>query len=196
METPLDHPVWHALTGRHAPFAVACGQARHYIREIAPFSGIAEPSATAYADLAVDLAPGTEARLFSARDYPPPAGWETISARPIVQMTFARPNVAGSEEFDARIGVLGLPDVPDMLALVDAAKPGPFGARTVELGTYVGVRDNRTSRLIAMGGERFRVAGYVELGDVIFDKPTHQVRRCRAFFPKHISPMSGRPSRG
>jgi hypothetical protein len=46
-----------------------------------------------------------------------------------------------------------------MLALVDVAKPGPFGSRTVELGTYVGVRHARTGQLMAMGGERLRIDG-------------------------------------
>jgi predicted GNAT family acetyltransferase len=30
---PLDNPVWHALIGPHARFAIGIGQARHYPRE-------------------------------------------------------------------------------------------------------------------------------------------------------------------
>jgi ribosomal protein S18 acetylase RimI-like enzyme len=62
--------------------------------------------------------------------------------------------------------MLGPTDVPEMLALVDAAKPGPFASGTIDLGAYVGVRDARTGQLIAMGGERFRIDGYVELSAI------------------------------
>ena len=44
-----------------------------------------------------------------------------------------------------------------MLALVERTKPGPFLARTIELGTYLGVR--RDGALIAMAGERLHPPG-------------------------------------
>ncbi|WP_050783594.1 GNAT family N-acetyltransferase [Methylobacterium nodulans] len=58
------------------------------------------------------------------------------------------------------------PDEGDILALVEAARPGPFARRTPVLGRYVGVRDARTGRLVAMGGERFRLDGHVELSAI------------------------------
>src|SRR5438309_7756693 len=48
----LDNPIWHALGGPHCRHALGRGLARHYPRDIAPFSAIAEASAAAYADLA------------------------------------------------------------------------------------------------------------------------------------------------
>src|SRR5665213_3171457 len=66
----LDNPVWHALTGPHCVNAIGHGAARHYPRDMAPFSAITEPSPEAYADLAVDLPPGTEARLFRPSEEP------------------------------------------------------------------------------------------------------------------------------
>jgi predicted GNAT family acetyltransferase len=51
-----------------------------------------------------------------------------------------------------------------MLSLADAARPGPFGPRTSSLGVYLGVR--RAGKLIAMGGERFRPPGFVELSGI------------------------------
>jgi len=64
MMEPLDNPVWHALIGPHARFAQGQGFARHYPRDMAPFSGIVTASPAAYADLAVGLPSGNEARLF------------------------------------------------------------------------------------------------------------------------------------
>jgi len=162
---PLDNPVWHALGGPHAHFALGRGAARHYPRDVAPFSAIAEPTAAAYADLAADLPVGLEARLFRPQEEPTPQGWEAMSARPIMQMVceHARPAPVGAE---ASVFPLGRYDVAEMLALVDSARPGPFGPRTIELGSYVGVWHAVTGRLVAMGGERFCLPSHVELSAI------------------------------
>jgi ribosomal protein S18 acetylase RimI-like enzyme len=160
MEHVLDNPVWHALIGPQAALATGRGMARHYPREAAPFSAIAEAGDAAYADLAGDLAPGLEARLFRPDDEPAPMGWETISARPILQMVAE--DIAAPPH--AEIVPLGPDDVQDMLDLAEAAKPGPFGPRTPQLGRYIGHRAG--GRLLAMGGERFRPPGFVELSAI------------------------------
>jgi ribosomal protein S18 acetylase RimI-like enzyme len=59
---------------------------------------------------------------------------------------------------------LGAGDVADMLALVAEARPGPFLARTIEFGGYVGIR--RQGQLVAMAGERLRPAGWAEVSAV------------------------------
>jgi GNAT superfamily N-acetyltransferase len=162
----LDNPVWYALIGPHALFATGVGQARHYPRDAAPFSAIAEPSPAAYADLATDLLAGVEARLFRPGEEPTPDGWETISARPIIQMVFDRSTAPLVDRGATEVYGLAASDVPQMLALADMAKPGPFGARTITLGNYVGVVDQETGRLVAMGGERFRLPSCVELSGI------------------------------
>ena len=40
MSEELDNPVWHALTGRQAHVALGHGRARHFPRDMAPFSAI------------------------------------------------------------------------------------------------------------------------------------------------------------
>jgi len=164
MQHTLDNPVWHALTEPQADLAIGHGLARRYPRDIAPFSAVAEPSAAAYADLGVDLPHGVEARLFRPQDEPAPQGWETVSARPIVQMVAEKFAAFPSATSQTEFVTLGRDDAADMLALADAAKPGPFGPRTSSLGVYLGVR--RAGQLIAMGGERFRLPGFVELSGI------------------------------
>jgi ribosomal protein S18 acetylase RimI-like enzyme len=159
----LDNPIWHALTGPHAKFATGRGLARHYPRDMAAFSAILEPTDTAYADLAVDLPACVEARLFRPIDEPTPKGWETLSARPVVQMVADRvvvPTTALKSDPDT----LTANDTARMLELVELAKPGPFGPRTPSLGHYAGYRDG--GRLLAMGGERFHLPGFVELSAI------------------------------
>lgn len=65
---------------------------------------------------------------------------------------------------DPDVVELGAADVPEMLALADATRPGPFWRRTHELGRYVGVRDG--GRLVAMVGERLRPPGWTEISGV------------------------------
>jgi predicted GNAT family acetyltransferase len=50
---------------------------------------------------------------------------------------------------------------------VERTKPGPFLARTIELGSYFGIR--RDSVLIAMAGERLRPPGWTEISAVCTD---------------------------
>ena len=160
MEHVLDNPVWHALVGPHCAHAVGRGSARHYLRDMAPFSAILEPSDSAYADLAVDLPPSMEVRLFRPHEEPLPAGWQQLDCFPMLQMCASMMPRQLSE-----VGtLLSEADSRAMVDLVAIAKPGPFGPRTPLLGRYLGVRDG--DRLLAMAGERMRLPGYVELSAI------------------------------
>ena len=59
---------------------------------------------------------------------------------------------------------LGPGDVPEILDLIARTEPGPFLPRTVELGTYLGIRQD--GRLVAMAGERLRPPGWTEISAV------------------------------
>lgn len=63
--------------------------------------------------------------------------------------------------------MLGADDVPEMLDLVARTEPGPFRPRTIELGTYVGIRDQ--GNLVAMAGERLRLPSWTEISAVCTD---------------------------
>jgi ribosomal protein S18 acetylase RimI-like enzyme len=156
----LDNPVWHALVGPHRHLAVGHGAARHYPRDVSPFSAIEVATANAYQDLAADLGAGTEARLFRPSIEPLPEHWDEVARFPIVQMR--------AEQTDARLdralSPLSMSDAAAMLELVAATQPGPFGPRTAMLGRYLGVW--RNGRLVAMAGERMRLPGHVELSAI------------------------------
>ena len=131
----LDNPVWHALTGPHRAHAFGRGAARHYPRDIAPFSAIAEPSEQAYADLAADLPANAEARLFRPLVEPLPDGWEELDRFPMLQMVAS----GGSCGSDSTASLLSMADIAAMMDLVAATKPGPFGPRTPLVGRYLGI---------------------------------------------------------
>ena len=156
----LDNPVWHTLTGPHRAHALGRGAARHYPRDIAPFSAIAEPSEQVYADLAADLPANTEARLFRPSVEPLPDGWEELDRFPLLQMVASGP----SNGAEIAASLLTVADIAAIMDLVAATEPGPFGPRTPLLGRYLGIWQD--DRLVAMAGERLRVPGHVELSAI------------------------------
>ena len=68
---------------------------------------------------------------------------------------------------------LSADDVPEMLELVARTKPGPFARRTIEMGSYIGLRE--AGRLVAMAGERFHPPGWTEISAVC-TAPEHRGR--------------------
>lgn len=166
-EEALDNPAYASLCGAHSSLGQVRGRARRYPADIAPFLGLpSPPSAQDWQDAAELVAPGT----YVAGRYPAgelPDGWRAVQAFDLVQMTEER--VTGVECAEAIS--LGTGDVPEMLELVAQTEPGPFFARTIELGDYLGVR--RGGALVAMAGERFHLDGWTEISAVC-TKPDHR----------------------
>lgn len=164
---PLDNPVRNALHGPHAHLAEHFGVIARYPEDAAPFIALPdEPSARMWRDLAAMAGPGNPVMLAMV-SIDVPDDWELEMDFPGVQMTgpeTAGPETAGPVAPDDDILVLGPDDVPEMLALVALARPGPFRSRTIELGTYRGIR--RDGALVAMAGERLRVPGWTEISAV------------------------------
>jgi ribosomal protein S18 acetylase RimI-like enzyme len=160
---PLDNPVHAALTGLQAHFAERRGAALRYQVDVSPFMALpSDPVDQDWADLAALVGPGATAALTGA-DPKPPAAWDVVWSLGGVQMV--DDGVVGAADVEAVR--LTAADVPEMLALVAQTKPGPFLTRTIELGTYLGIR--RDGRLAAMAGERMHLTGWTEISAVCTD---------------------------
>ncbi|MDG4864294.1 GNAT family N-acetyltransferase [Streptomyces sp. T-3] len=160
---PLDNPTRASLTGPHAHFAERRGRVLRYRPEVASWVAVPdEPDADDWADVAVLAGPDATV-LLAALEGEPPEGWEVTFQAPGVQ--YVGETVLGAPDEEAVR--LGAADVPEMLDLVERTRPGPFLARTVELGTYLGIR--REGKLVAMAGERLRPAGWTEISAVCTD---------------------------
>ncbi len=158
-EALLDNPAYAALCGAHARFAQVRGRARRYAVDVAPFLALpSPPSAQDWRDAADLVAPGTHAAVRCGGEVPDT--WGAPASFDLVQMIGER--IAGADCEEAV--VLGSADVPDVLELVAETEPGPFLARTIELGDYLGIR--RDGKLVAMAGERFRLDGWTEISAV------------------------------
>jgi ribosomal protein S18 acetylase RimI-like enzyme len=158
---PLDNPIWHALTTCQAKFAEISDLARRFPLDITTLAGFVEPTRESYDSLASLMGIGEDAALFLESFTAPPAGWTVIETVPLLQMVHEGCATASSA---VEVEELNIADMPQMVALAELTKPGPFGRRTRELGTYIGVR--RKGRLVAMAGERLRVPGYTEISAV------------------------------
>lgn len=121
--------------------------------------------------------------LFRGLPNTPPAGWEVVMTGEAYQMVLSSPPNPGAQlsaiddESGAAVELRSLhdSDVAQMCDLVRLTEPGPFNARTIELGGYVGVF--HADELVAMAGQRLRPPGYCEVSAVC----THPTARRRRY---------------
>jgi predicted GNAT family acetyltransferase len=161
----LENPVHAALTSRQRGIALAHGGARRYPFELGRFAGLDSPRA--FPDLLTLVEPGGTVAFATSAQLDLPGEWELLRARQIEQMVAVqRPEPPRHQPV-----VLGAGDVPEMLELAAVTDPGPFFVRTIELGLYLGIRDE--GRLVAMAGERMLLDDYTEISAVC-TAPSHQ----------------------
>ncbi|MFI5972002.1 GNAT family N-acetyltransferase [Streptomyces sp. NPDC051452] len=164
----LDNAVWAALAGPHAHLAERHGRAARYRPDTYDCAALADPAdPAAWSDLHTLVGPGNTVRIKSVRQVPD--GWEIVAAGAGVQLV----DTGLRAEADPQAVRLGLADVPEILDLVGRTRPGPFLRRTVEMGTYLGIRHG--GRLVALAGERLRLPGWTEISAVCTD-PGHRGR--------------------
>jgi hypothetical protein len=143
----LDNPAWSALNGPQADMAQRVGRAARFPAELSPFGALVDdPDESAWRDAA--RLPGAGSMVLVAPQSDPPPRWPIRARIPAIQMLAY--DLEGVP--DPAAVALGLDDVPDMLALIDRTRPGPFLHRTVEFGGYLGIRHH--GALVAMAGER------------------------------------------
>ncbi|MDV9169531.1 GNAT family N-acetyltransferase [Streptomyces sp. W16] len=164
----LDNPAWAALTGPHVHLAERVGRAARYPVDVAGFHAITDnDDPRAWADLATLVGPGSIAAVRGVSETPD--GWEIVRSGQGVQLV----DTALRAEPDPEAVRLGADDVPEILDLVARTEPGPYLPRTVEMGTYLGIRHD--GRLVALAGERLHPPGWTEISAVCTD-PDHRGR--------------------
>lgn len=158
---PLDRPVWNALTSRWRGLAEGDENALRLSPDYGPFAAMADDGAQAQAALAALIPAGGAVAMIEARTPTPPPGARVAQSGVLYQMV-ATAMAAPDPGFD--IAPLTDADGPDLLALATLTEPGPFAARTHQLGGFIGVK--RDGRLAAMTGERMRLPGFTEVSAV------------------------------
>ncbi len=176
----LANPAWYALRGPHGAFAEGGPLALRYQPDVAVFAALPdEPTPAAWQQLRDLVGPGGHA-FFPRDTLEAPEGWEIVFSLAALQMVAT----SVDSELDGEIVRLHVEDVPDMIALVRRAEPGPFEPRTIELGEYFGIRDD-DGALIAMAGERMFPSPYREISAVCTDEP-HRGKGIAARLTRHL----------
>jgi predicted GNAT family acetyltransferase len=168
----LDRPIWHALSTRLSAFAEGDGRALRFRRDVNLFAAAKDDSAESLAALTALLPSEGYVILLQAGRIVVPPGAVVAVRMPGVQMVAAQVEPLSPP---AHVVPLTEADGAEMLALATLTQPGPFLARTHELGGFWGVKEN--GKLIAMAGERFKVPGFTEVSGVC----THSDARGRGY---------------
>jgi ribosomal protein S18 acetylase RimI-like enzyme len=167
---PLDAVIWQALTSVHKGIAEGDERARRYPVAIAPFAATSDTEPASFQSLLTLVRGDDRIALFTTEEVEPPSAFSVVRRDSVDQMVLEDAGACAAQP-GASIVALGVADVPEMLALASVTQPGPFGARTIELGDYIGIR--RHGVLVAMAGERMRLDGFTEISAVCVE-PAHR----------------------
>lgn len=169
----LDRPVWSALTTRQAPLARGDARAWRFDPAFGLFAAAADETPASQAALAALIPKDAVIGLVEPGAPPVPPGCVVTSQALCVQMLAEALTPGAPPAFE--VVELGQEDAAAMLALATLTKPGPFFARTHQLGRFIGVKQDGV--LAAMAGERMRPDGFTEVSGVC----THPDHRGRGY---------------
>jgi predicted GNAT family acetyltransferase len=173
MRHPLDRAIWSALTSRQASLCLQQSGARRYAPQYALFAALDDEAPESLAGLSALIA--AHGPVAFAEIEPPPPVPATRIAQEAVLVQMICEDLAPGPAPDFRIEPLGEAEAPEMLALATLTRPGPFFARTHQLGDFIGVKHD--GRLVAMAGERMKLDGFTEVSGVC----THPDARGRGY---------------
>jgi ribosomal protein S18 acetylase RimI-like enzyme len=156
----LDNPFWHSLHGRHAALALRAGDVVRYPPEFAPFLGVANAGGDVGDALASLVASGESVYLLGVAPKMP-GGWRLEAFDDLAQMACTEPMPVpdGPEAIE-----LSEAHRDDVLALTGLVYPHYFRRRTMEMGRYFGIYQDR--RLAAIVGERLGMDTLQEISAV------------------------------
>jgi len=185
IQRELDNPFWSSLTTRHAHIAQGGTLARRYPVAISPIAGLPGVAPANVAALEALVEVGDDMGIVAPFVPTLPANWETLYESQITQMI--RADNSPLPEGAVEASILGVADVAEMLALVELTKPGPFRPRTIELGTYLGIREG--GRFVAMAGERTWVGDFREVSAICTHPDAQRRGYARALMGRVINRM-------
>jgi len=167
----LDNPAWNSLNTNHKQLGKIGEKAALYNPQISVIGAVKENSLDAYAELGALTTPGVPVAVIGFQIPSDLNGWKTLQAAETYQMVCNEPIEYTTVDYVE----LTKKDVPEMMKLVEITKPGPFSPGTIEMGHYLGIRND--GELIAMGGERMKPKDYVEISGIC----THPEHRGKGY---------------
>ena len=167
----LDNPIWHALNSHHRHLAIRGDISVRYQSDVAKAAAMPEISTAGFEDLASMVGIDDIIALIGEPLPENLAGWQVLQDSRVSQMFCEHLKTS------AQVNAVQLTgdNVPEMLDLVALAEPGPLLPRTIEMGLYLGLRQDH--HLVAMAGQRLHLAGFCEISLVC----THPDYRGRGY---------------
>jgi predicted GNAT family acetyltransferase len=129
--------------------------------EFAAVAAMREVTAENVSSLASAISDGAEILAITPEPILATAEIKVIHTKPLLQMVARNLTTVRSNSV---VSVLTQADLPQMLELVDLARPGPLSPRSFELGGFRGIFDGET--LVALAGERLQLDGFTEIATV------------------------------
>ena len=158
----LDNPIWNALTTGAANYAFSRGKVHFINRNMGFFVGLPSYEVEQLDQLYAVMDVGMRVILFTPGFLELDSKWKVRNDHVLLQMILEKPSLQPSRA--SAIRELSIADVPDMLALTQLAKPGPFLENTIDFGGYFGYFEE--GRLVSMAGTRLAVGPYTEVSAV------------------------------
>ena len=175
----LDNPAWHALTERHAGFALGTDELKRYDPAIVLFAGFNRAKENIAEQFDEVFAPGDSFFLFD--NYPAlPFGYEVETVVQCMQMVCEKPALVAITE---NIVPLDVSNHEEMYSLVSEVFPGYYLPGTAAMGDYSGIF--KEGKLVAMAGERLCMDGLTEISAVV-THPDHAGRRYAQQLVTHL----------
>lgn len=179
----LKRVVWSALATRQDAFSHGNARARRFDPGVSPFASAKDNSDESLSALEQLILPGDDpVFLLQADEIRLPGG--LVAEKTALGVLMIEKTAAAAPAGSVEIRPLTRADVPEMVALAELTKPGPFTNRTPELGTFFGVRFD--GRLAAMGGTRLNLTGYREISGLC-THPDFQGRGLASALALHVA---------
>ncbi|MBC6368514.1 GNAT family N-acetyltransferase [Algoriphagus sp. AK58] len=162
MPHPLDNPIWNALNTGSQSLSCGTDRVRLIDRQMGFFAGMPAYESENLDELYHFLEPGQRVILFPPSHLPLDEKWTVHNDRELLQMVCEREFIG--IETNPQILPLNESYVPEMLALTQLTKPGPFLSKTIDFGNYFGLFSN--GKLVSMAGARLSPSPYTEVSAV------------------------------
>jgi len=161
----LENPVWQALSTRDSRFNQGDQVVKYFSSEVSPFLGMDSWEDEHQHILLQSMPKGRSFSVMIQDKINFIDEFEVVFTTPLYQMVCNKLNPALQD--GKKSIALDLKNVPEMLALTELTKPGPFLPETINFGNYIGLFDEE--KLVSMAGERLHAENFTEISAVCTD---------------------------
>jgi len=162
MKHILDNPAWNAFLTGNQQLSNGTDEVKYFMPEVSPFVAVHENTDHALHLLDEVIPFNSPIGVITTVPLSIPEPWTLLQRVDGIQMVYD----AIAEQPSGNHAIRPLTDahIPDMIALTQLTRPGPFSARTIEFGHYEGIFDE--NKLVAMTGQRLHAFNYAEVSAV------------------------------